>query len=57
MDHQHHHSQEGVQDPVCRMTVTTSETTLRSTHHSKSYYFCSQACKETFDKDPAKYTQ
>ncbi|MCL8208893.1 MAG: YHS domain-containing protein [Actinomycetia bacterium] len=53
----HHHTQEGVQDPVCRMNVTVSETTPRSTYHGKDYYFCCPACKEAFDKDPAKYVQ
>jgi Cu+-exporting ATPase len=44
-----------VTDPVCGMTVDSATTEYRSTHDGTTYYFCSAACKENFDKDPAKF--
>jgi Cu+-exporting ATPase len=41
-------------DPVCGMTV--DETTAASTQfEARTYYFCSEACRKTFDADPAAY--
>jgi uncharacterized membrane protein YraQ (UPF0718 family)/YHS domain-containing protein len=42
-------------DPVCHMSVDTTKPGPRSVHDGKTYYFCSQGCKESFDRDPAKY--
>jgi uncharacterized membrane protein YraQ (UPF0718 family)/YHS domain-containing protein len=42
-------------DPVCGMSVDTSNAGPRSVHDGKTYYFCSAGCKESFDRDPAKY--
>ena len=42
-------------DPVCGMSVDTARAEYRSFHKGETYYFCSAGCKETFDKDPAKY--
>jgi len=42
-------------DPVCGMTVDTATAEYRSFHDGGTYYFCSAGCKQTFDKDPAKY--
>lgn len=44
-------------DPVCGMTVDKATAEYRSFHEGKAIYFCSAGCKETFDKDPAKYLQ
>jgi len=30
---------------------------IKSTFKGKDYYFCSDACKRKFDKDPSKYIQ
>ena len=46
-----------VTDPVCHMTIEESEAVATSTHKGNTYYFCSQPCKEDFDKDPAAYTE
>ena len=43
-------------DPVCSMEVDPKKALL-STHQGKTYYFCSPACKQTFDKAPEKYTE
>jgi YHS domain-containing protein len=42
-------------DPVCGMSVDTEHAEYRSFQEGKTYYFCSAGCKQTFDKDPAKY--
>ena len=43
-------------DPVCNMNVDEKTTKLKSDYAGKTFYFCSQPCKNTFDKNPAKYT-
>lgn len=42
-------------DPVCGMDVDKQKAAGHSEHHGKTYYFCSAACKQKFDKEPAKY--
>ena len=37
-------------DPVCGMIVKTDEAAGRSAYQGKSYFFCSVACKERFDR-------
>jgi len=45
-----------VTDVVCGMTVDPeAETTLTSEYEGKTYYFCSEMCKNSFDADPEKY--
>ena len=43
-------------DPVCGMTVNTATAEYRSFDKGRTFYFCSSGCKESFDKEPAKYT-
>ena len=42
-------------DPVCGMPVDTTKAGQRSVHEGKTYHFCSEGCKESFDRDPTKY--
>ena len=42
-------------DPVCGMTVEAATAQYRSLQEGETFYFCSQRCKGTFDKDPARY--
>ena len=42
-------------DPVCAMTVDTTNAKFSSVHNNKTYYFCSAGCKATFDKDPQQF--
>jgi Cu+-exporting ATPase len=42
-------------DPVCGMTVDTATAEYRSFRDGNAYYFCSAGCKESFDKNPAKF--
>jgi YHS domain-containing protein len=37
------------------MQVSEPSAAGKSEHHGKTYYFCSPACKSTFDKNPEKY--
>ena len=43
-------------DPVCGMDVTVNDKTPRATHQGATYYFCSDGCKRSFEKEPARYT-
>ncbi len=42
-------------DPICGMEV--KEGNLCSTCEGQKYYFCSQSCKDTFDKAPSRYAK
>ncbi len=45
------------QDPVCKMTVDENTAAARTEHKDKTYFFCSAGCKETFEKEPDKFTE
>jgi len=38
------------------MSVDPATAEYRSFRDGKAYYFCSAGCKESFDRDPGKYT-
>lgn len=42
-------------DPVCGMEVDERTAAGRSEYQGQAYYFCSEACKQQFDKEPEKY--
>jgi len=44
-------------DLVCGMIVDEKKTKFKSDYKGKTYYFCSSACKSTFDKNPSKYAK
>lgn len=44
-----------VRDPVCGMTIDSVTATGQSAYAGTTYFFCSTACKESFDSDPARY--
>ena len=44
-------------DPVCGMQVTEYTAAAQTTYKGQTYYFCSTADKETFDKNPEKYVK
>ncbi len=44
-----------VKDPVCKMDVDPAKA-VKVEREGKTYYFCSEHCKEQFEKDPAKFT-
>jgi RND family efflux transporter MFP subunit len=47
-------------DFVCKMTVDRAAATkagLTSTYRERTFYFCSEECKRTFDANPAQYAR
>ncbi len=44
-----------VQDPVCRMKIKRDHAAARSEYRGKTYYFCSDLCRDRFIQDPARY--
>ena len=44
-------------DPVCLMRVSKKEGTLIVEYKGKTYYFCSQNCKNEFQANPEKYAE
>ena len=46
-----------VRDPVCGQQVRTDRADAMSVYQAESYYFCSEECKQEFDRDPAGYVR
>jgi YHS domain-containing protein len=44
-------------DPVCSMTVEKSSAPATREHSSRTYYFCSAACAESFDIHPEHFLE
>lgn len=44
-----------VKDPVCGMEVDEAKAELKLEFKGRTYYFCSDNCKSTFEKEPEKY--
>jgi Cu+-exporting ATPase len=42
-------------DVVCGMQIDPASAAGTSDHQGKTYYFCSNGCKATFDAAPAQY--
>ena len=42
-------------DPVCGMKIKPSEAAATVEHKGKTYYFCSQACADSFKAAPDDY--
>ena len=42
-------------DPVCQMEVNPVSAEAQSEYQGQVFYFCSVACKETFDADPGHF--
>ncbi len=42
-------------DPVCKMEINERDAAAVSDYKGQTYYFCSEGCKESFDKHPEKY--
>lgn len=42
-------------DPVCGMEVEKETAQATSKREGKTYYFCSEACKQAFDQNPTQY--
>lgn len=46
-----------VKDPICGVNVDEKTGTLKSEYMGKTYYFCSQPCKEVFEKNPKRFAE
>ncbi len=44
-------------DPVCGMQVSAGSDTPNVTYAGKTYYFCSETCREKFQADPARFAR
>ena len=44
-----------VVDPVCKMTIEDKDAVATSSYEGATYYFCTEQCKEDFDKDPEAF--
>lgn len=44
-----------VKDPVCKCRVRKKLTFWRAIYQGQTFYFCSDTCKEYFQKDPERY--
>jgi YHS domain-containing protein/Tfp pilus assembly protein PilF len=53
---QENHQPGAAVDPVCGMTVDPGHAKYTSVFNGRTYYFCSEACKKTFDRSPEKYS-
>jgi len=42
-------------DPVCGMAVRDDENALRTEYAGQTYYFCSESCRVTFEKEPERF--
>jgi YHS domain-containing protein len=44
-------------DPVCGMKVDEQKAEAETEYQGEEYYFCSQDCKEEFDRNPELYAE
>jgi YHS domain-containing protein len=44
-----------VTDPVCGMRIEADDAAATAEHDGRTYYFCSEACRDAFVADPAAY--
>ncbi len=42
-------------DPVCKMDIIEDSAQHKAEYQGKTYYFCSAACRNAFEKNPGKY--
>ena len=42
-------------DPVCKMAVNPASAEAQSEYEGVTFYFCSRACKEKFEREPMRY--
>jgi len=42
-------------DPVCGMRIEADDAAATAEHDGRTYYFCSEACRDAFVADPGAY--
>jgi YHS domain-containing protein len=55
--HAHNHAEDSTIDPVCGMKVKKEEAKATYEYKGRTYYFCTEACKEKFIKNPEEYVK
>jgi P-type Cu+ transporter len=50
-------NQSKVKDPVCGMEISPRDAKASQEFQGTTYYFCSTACKEKFEKDMSRYAE
>lgn len=48
-------TQKHVTDLVCGMVISADDAPAKIEHGNHTHYFCSEQCREDFEKDPKKY--
>ncbi len=43
-------------DPVCGMEVDVENAPASTEYNGQTYYFCSEECKEDFERNPERYS-
>ncbi len=44
-----------VQDPVCGMRFAKDRSVVEIDYGDKTYYFCTQHCRDVFERDPDRF--
>jgi Cu+-exporting ATPase len=44
-------------DPVCGMQIDEEDAAGKAEYEGTTYYFCSQACRQKFEANPAQYVK
>lgn len=44
-------------DPVCGMNIDPEDAAATSQHKGRTYYFCSEGCKDKFEQNPRQYAE
>jgi P-type Cu+ transporter len=42
-------------DPVCGMDVEETPSTPKADHDGRTFYFCSESCRQRFEASPGDY--
>lgn len=51
----HQGNEKAFKDPVCDMEVSRLTAIAETDYEGKTYYFCSDGCRDEFEAEPAKY--
>jgi len=43
-------------DPVCGMEVEDTGSAPQAVHEGRTYYFCSESCRDRFEASPTDFT-
>ena len=44
-------------DPVCGMDINENQAKAKTDYKGQTYYFCSDGCKQKFEKNPQQYAK